>query len=111
MVTSGLQGGITMDQRLITQLLKEASCRDCLPARRQEIADIFLAATPEGDNELAPGNDIAAGIRTVLMRIWTKATEEKPEVLPLLFPVFALICGDKTGPHFSRINWEIFDQI
>lgn len=97
-----------MDQSRLLELLKEAARSDCTSFRRREIELELLRAAPGGEDELAPRNDLKAGIRAILMRLYTKVTEENPGALPGLFPVFALICGDCHDDTFARINWQLF---
>jgi len=100
-----------MDQLKIKGLLVEAARSDCPNALREEIERKLFFASPGGDDDLAGRDDLRAGMRTVLMRLWTKTSESRPDYLPKLFPFFALLCGDRSdGDHFARIDWYLLDE-
>ena len=82
-----------MEQRQIMALLFEASSPDCTPRERAGI-QVKLA---DSVNPLWGDKG-----RNILDGLFGETACNKPEYLPMLFPAFVVLCGDK-----DDINWNL----
>lgn len=98
-----------MDQREIKSLLQEASNQDCSFARRIEIQCKFAKASAAmGDDGIYKTNRPESGFVVVLDSLYTSTILNCPESLPSLFPVFAIICGDREkGSLYADVDWSL----
>ena len=98
-----------MNQRELKTLLDEAAKPDCSWQRRNEIQCRF------GDDSPAMRADSVyetegrgAGMHIVLDKLYVDTIENRPELLPVLFPVFAIICGDREdGMICADVDWSL----
>ncbi len=98
----------TMDQRQIKRLLEEAAKPDCQSQRLNEIQCALGAATAAmGKDGVYKIEGREAGIHLVLNDLFVSTLEYEPELLPSLFPVFALLCGDRDSSLLADINWTL----
>ena len=95
-----------MDQRAIMALLIEATTAN--DRRINEIQGLFVKAAHGGDKEILSTKDRAAGIRIVLEKLYVDTYTENPALLPTLFPVFAIICGDKDRTVVADVDWYVY---
>ena len=98
-----------MDQREIKSLLQEASDRDCSWPRRIEIqGKLSGASAAMGVNGIFKTDEPESGMLIVLENLYTNTILNYPELLPSLFPVFAIICGDREeGSICANVNWSL----
>ncbi len=98
-----------MDQNVLKALLEEAAQSNCTWERRNAIQCLL------GEASVALGEDGAfesegreAGMQLVLDKLYVDVIDHRPEVLPALFPVFALLCGDrKEGLMCADVDWSL----
>lgn len=101
-----------MDQKRIKELLTEASRPECSVQRQNQIQCEMGQATsalkPDGVYSI---HGPEAGIHLILDALYSGTAEHKRELLPSLFPVFALLCGDREkGVLISDIDWSSINQ-
>ncbi len=93
-----------MEQKEIKSLLAELANPNCLPDRWHEITDSLYEAAkraPAPDSTYDPTSDI-------FMVIITRLLSTKPQCLPGLFPLFALLCGDRRRTSMvADIDWSL----
>ena len=98
-----------MRQDHIKALLEEAAKPDCDWQRRTiiqcELCDACAAMGSDGVYEI---DNPAAGLHLVINNLYFQTLQSAPDKLPSLFPVFAMICGDR-DPQFliADINWDL----
>lgn len=96
-----------MKQVQIFSLLVEASSVSCTRERLAQIhSQLSNAAICSGDvsDELAP-------LQAVAEQLFSDTVDKRREHLPSLFPVFALLCGEKDGDCiFSSIDWTLLSH-
>jgi len=93
-------------QEEIKTLLLEASEQQCTLFRLIEIQKEFLdACFPEGSTDEGP----ECGIRLLVGQLFVEITDKRREILPTLFPFFAIACGDRNGINLTaeKINWGL----
>lgn len=94
-----------MDQKVLMDLLREASNPSCASIRREKIAGaIIFAARQNPENQEVEmreiwGQDLVSNI------FWHNLTH-----LPELFPFFAILCGEREGKAFAGIDWSICES-
>jgi hypothetical protein len=107
-----------MEQKIISELLLEASQPDCASSRREEILNTFLSALPcynresnpeAGDVEHAEEEARYSTINQTLVRLFSQALEAKAYTkISALFPVFALYCGDRKANCIrATVDWNL----
>ena len=103
-----------MNQSRIKQLLEEAGAPDCDAMRYNHIwcelehASATDGGVDEADSTSGPAVGLSIAVGRLLLSAWEN---DQRAALPRLFPVFALICGDK-GPDdlVANIDWTIFGE-
>ena len=94
-----------MNQRDLMTLLKEAMKSECSSQRRCEIQCSLCNAIGEYVND--PKRSV---IRTLLELLYTDTLQNRPELLPTLFPFFAIVCGDHEEKYiFADVDWSIME--
>lgn len=98
-----------MEQRKLKELLEEAAKPECTWQRRNEIQCLLGAATPAmRDDGVYEIEGRGAGMHTVLEHLYVDTIKNKPEILPSLFPFFAVICGDRDKEMIvAEIDWSL----
>jgi hypothetical protein len=98
-----------MDQRLLKALLEEAARPDCSWERRNAIHCQLTDASPAfGQDGVFEIEGRGAGMHLLLEKLYVEVGHHRPELLPTLFPVFSLICGDrKDGVLCADIDWSL----
>jgi len=70
----------------------------------------LTAAVAESDEQ----NDFEGredGLVGLLGQIYYSTLQNRPELLPTLFPVFAIICGDREkGSIIADVDWTLTEQ-
>ncbi len=97
-----------MEQRKILELLNEAATLGCTPVRRDEIAALFRQATFEDDGDF---DGRRAGFVTVMDAVFDDTASHRPHLLPGLFPLFAVLCGDRprTRTVLTDVDWSLME--
>lgn len=100
-----------MEQRELKALLDEAANPKCSWQRRNEIqcklGEATAAMGKDGVYELE-GRE--AGLHLLLEALYVSTIQNRPELLPTLFPTFAIICGDREeGILIADVDWAIVD--
>ena len=94
-----------MQQSEIKKLLLELAQDDCSFLRHQEISQLFYQAAqrrPAPDSTTDDTSMLLTMMLNKLLRIVNK------KHLPGLFPVFAMLCGDRHDfVAFAEINWDL----
>ncbi len=94
-----------MQQAEIKSLLIELAQDDCSFARHQEVSQLFYAAAqrrPAPDSTTDDTSMLFTAMLNKLLRIVNK------KHLPGLFPVFAMLCGDRYDfIGFAEIDWDL----
>lgn len=100
-----------MEQRHVMSLLKEAASPGCHYHRRNQIQCKLSEAASEKDRTGAGFDEgKKEGIKLVLDKLYADTLEHNPELLPSLFPVFAIICGDrKKGMLCANVDWTLLN--
>lgn len=98
-----------MNQKELRDLLKEAASSDCSWERRNEIQCKLGKASPamkaDGVYKI---NGQKAGMHLVLEKLYVDTIRNRPELLPSLFPAFAVICGDRQeGIICADVDWSL----
>lgn len=98
-----------MNQKEMKTLLQEAASPDCSWRRRNEIQCKLGKASPamqaDGVYKIK-GRE--AGMHLVLDKLYVDTIQNRPELLPLLFPAFAVICGDRQeGIICADVDWSL----
>jgi hypothetical protein len=94
----------SMNQLEIKVLLHEASNPECSWRRRNEIQCEFEKAMVPGED----GEGEEAGLLLLLTSLYASTVQNRPELLPTLFPTFAIICGDrKEDMLIADVDWTI----
>lgn len=93
-----------MDQERIAQLLHQASFTDCARDQIRNILDELLQAIP-----LQKSHKDRCGLteRQIADRLFTDTIREDPRRLCSLFPVFALLCGERGKAKLPEIDWSV----
>lgn len=100
-----------MKQQELKALLKEAANPKCSWKRRNEI-QCFLneSMVATGDHSVHKTKSREDGINLILDTLYMSTLENRPQLLPTFFPVFAIICGDrKNGRLIAEVDWSIVD--
>lgn len=99
-----------MKQKELMALLEEAAKPDCTVRRRIDIQCLLRAATVAGKK--SGGYEIrgsAGTIVAILDMLYDDTVKNRPEILPSLFPIFALLCGDREKRmETAQIDWSLF---
>lgn len=100
-----------MKQSELKALLKEAANPECSWQRRNEIqcklGDATAAMNEDGVYKIE-GRE--AGLHLLLDSLYVSTVQNRPELLPTLFPAFAIICGDREeGILVADVDWSIVD--
>ena len=110
----GLRGNLylreeLMDQREIKSLLQEACNQDCSWTRRTEIQCEFgKASAAMGVNGIYKAEGPGSGLIAFLDELYIDTLVNRPEFLLSLFPVFAMICGDREGGSIcTGVDWSL----
>ena len=102
---------LVMQQNRIKELLAEASSPDCNDTRvdaiQVELSQATAAMEEDGTYSIA-GEKGAANF--VLSGLFHSTQANRREKLPDLFPVFALLCGDREPGHMTAdIDWSLVE--
>ncbi len=92
-----------MNQRGIKALLEEAAKPDCSMQRLNAIQCRFVEAV----GTIPKSGGRKAGICLVLETLYADTVKNRRELLPALFPVFAIICGYKRDCLVADIDWSL----
>ena len=103
-----------MLQSEILALLKEASTIDRSDFQQVARIQVQLGAAilnPTSRDEFSEGK--REGLEMLLDSLYVNALQNAPEMLPLLFPVFALLCGLRSSKSWlaDSIDWELFKSL
>lgn len=98
-----------MNQARILTLLKEASQPDCSLQRFTEIqCELGSASAATRADGTYDAEGRVAGLLVVFDHLIVDVWQNRRDMLPALFPVFALISGDRDhGFIIAGINWEL----
>ena len=98
-----------MKSEQIMDLLREAATPQCSNERRIEIQIELERASPSWNANGIPTLDARAeGILIVFERLYVQTLAHKPELLPIFYPVFSIICGDRPEHlMISDIDWSL----
>jgi len=98
-----------MNQKELKALLQEAADPNCSWQRRNEIQCKLGQASPAmGADGVYEIEGREAGMHLVLDKLYVDTIQHRPELLPSLFPVFAVICGDrKEGIICADVDWSL----
>lgn len=94
-----------MDQEEIKRLLHAASFHDCCAQQRQEILDKFLEAIPVDERRHDKSGERD---RAFIKRLYGEIAGTMPSLFPYLFPVFAVLCGERSVKGFAEIDWDFW---
>lgn len=99
-----------MTQREIMALLVEASDKHCPSKRLNDIHIALRRALPEGvsndEDRFEEGR--RAELEHVLDKVYLETIAVRPALLPSLFPIFALLCGDRGKDSImAEIDWSL----
>jgi hypothetical protein len=90
-----------MDQLKIRDLLIEAANPECSERRINEIHCELGQAT-------VMDVEVEVGFQTLLDSLYVRTVQNRPELLPTLFPIFAIICGDREEDMLiADVDWTI----
>ncbi len=90
-----------MIQLDIKRHLDEAAIAGCSPARRDEIRDLLMQSCRDDSLKAATGT------------LFVQTVNNHPELLPMLFPAFAVLCGERetiTQKVNNNINWGLTER-
>ena len=98
-----------MDQQRLMELLTEASKPECDSRRRNSIqVELGQASAAAGKDGVIEVEGKVAGIHLVLETLYVQTILNRPELLPTLFPAFAVICGDRDeNLVVADTNWSL----
>ena len=98
-----------MDQRELKALLDEAAKPSCSWQRQNEIQCRLGEASPAmGVDGVRKIEGPVEGMQIVLDHLYTDTIQNRPDLLPALFPVFALICGDREDRTIcADVDWSL----
>jgi len=91
-----------MIQSEIKRLLEEAANLECSLKKRTEIQRLL-------EDEIVKGEEQTNGIKSVFNNLYVETIENRPELLPTLFPAFAVMCSERDDGMVitTRIDWEL----
>lgn len=101
-----------MKQRELKALLEEAAKPDCTWQRRTQIQYRLGKATGAIGNDgiYETEGQKEAGFKLLLNALYVTTVQNRPELLPTLFPTFAVICGDcEEGVLIADVDWSLVD--
>ncbi len=94
-----------MQQAIIKDLLAELARPDCSFERHQEVSRLFYEAAKRRPAPDSPNDDTSQLFTMILNRLLRVVNSRQ---LPGLFPVFALICGDRHDLDvLAEIDWDL----
>ncbi|MFA6322034.1 MAG: hypothetical protein WCX71_00985 [Candidatus Buchananbacteria bacterium] len=98
-----------MKQEEIKALLEEAAKPTCSSVRRNDIhCRLSEASAAMGENGVYEVDNPEAGLIVLLDRLFISTLKNRPELLPTLFPAFAVICGDRDEDLIiAQIDWSL----
>ena len=102
-----------MDQKALLFLLKEASEPECPAERIIDIAISLKGQIKRDDSDDSDSiNTRYEGMCLVFEALFNKTLDNNPGYLPKLFPVFALLCGDKEDDMLvAKIDWTVLSSL
>ena len=98
-----------MNQVELKALLNEAAKPGCSVQRQNEIQCLLAHASPamQSDGTYEPGG-CGMGMLMVLEKLYVDTLQNRPELLPSLFPAFAVICGDRQDHlMYADVDWSL----
>ena len=101
-------GPITEDdmrQQLLKQYLQKAAEPDCTLGMREEILRRLREAAMQ-NRDVEEVLDREEWSTEYVKELFDALVSNSPELLPGLFPAFALLCGDRDGSPFAQIEWS-----
>ena len=101
-----------MKQIELKKLLIEATEPGCSEERRDEILQMLKECTNYmGADWCMISGHRAAPLQLFIKELFTGTLKNRPELLPSLFPAFAVLCGDreKKTEHTIPVEWELVD--
>lgn len=97
-----------MKQQKVKELLEEAAKSDCTWQRRTDIQCLLRAATAAGKSGKYKSSRSVSGLLVALDTLYVQTIENKPEILPSLFPFFAIVCGDREEEMiYANVDWSL----
>lgn len=98
-----------MKQKEIRRLLEEASQLHCTWQRRNQIQCQLGEASAAVCGDGAESR--VAGLQLILDKLYVDTLKSYPGYLPKLFPVFAMICGERDNRMLvTDVNWYLCDK-
>jgi|GEM_PF-2491866 len=106
--TSNVYAGSAMNQGEIRARLAEAGAEECTRRRLGEIMLEFLDESPamlsDGTYDIDGQGSLA---RPIIEELFISVAENRRSAFPDLFPVFAVLCGDReNGVLIADIDWS-----
>lgn len=104
-----------MKQQQILALLKEATAlkfdniNDPDFQRLNKIQIELTEAVYQDHEGQDPFNSRAAGFQTIVGHLFVDTFRNRPDYLPALFPVFAVLCGDRDVMILSDVDWSLLE--
>jgi hypothetical protein len=97
-----------VNPREIKKLLVEASLPTCEPVRLHKIA-LSLAEAIQPDVEKADPEDFHHDtLRSFVGALFFETARNRRDLLPTLYPAFAMICGESVPNHWMcSVDWTI----
>ena len=99
-----------MRQKEVKALLEEAAKPGCSWQRRTEIQCQLCEATAAmGKNGVYKIKGRKAAFHMLLNDLYMDTLNNRPDLLPTLFPFFAVICGDRKEGYIvaDHVDWGI----
>ena len=98
-----------MNQLVLKLLLEKASDSECSSELRNAIhCTLERSVDPKGVLEA----EERRVLKTLLGKFFVETCRARPDLLPSLFPVFAMICGERArNKIFADINWSSIDDV
>lgn len=98
-----------MNQKILMALLQEASDPNCHFHRKNQIqCELKNGMDKKGSSETTFDEGKREGLELVMGKLYNDVLDNRPDLLPSLFPVFAILCGDRE-PHTicSDADWSL----
>ena len=112
-----------MKQEQIKEVLDEAAHPNCTWQRRNEIQCLLADGVRESRNKDFPDtvsiskaaeyqldtNTKVEAFMLIMSTLYVDLCQKRPQDLPLFFPVFAMLCGDRDAKYLiADIEWIRF---
>lgn len=99
-----------MKQGQILELLKELAEPDCTLRRCATIHGLLTDAAAGGNTV---EDDMKGGMAVIMDALFVQTMMNNSALFPSLFPIFAMICGDREDPADSmteKVEWELMKK-